>query len=150
MTVPALVMPRSITVTSDVLGVLTVDPDAVLTFPHGLLGFPECRSFVLLPTEREHVYWVQSVDYTPLVFLAVDPFVFFPGYTVDLAATDLGAVATSPNDVLVLALVTLPSSKSSQPTANLQGPVVINTVTRTAHQAVLSDTPYTIRESFDL
>jgi flagellar assembly factor FliW len=139
-----------VTVHSDLLGSLSVQPDAIFTFSRGLLGFPECRQFVLLPSEREHVYWLQSVEYPTLAFLLIDPFVFFPGYTVDLATSDLGKVATSPHEVMVLAIVTLPGTHSTTPTANLQGPVVLNTSTQQGYQAVFSDVQYGIREAFAL
>ena len=141
-------MSSTITVASDILGALTVEPSTVLTFPRGLLGFPECRSFVLLPSERAHVYWLQSVDYSSLAFLLVDPFVFFEGYTLDLGATDLHAA--SPDEVSVLAIVTLPCAPGELPTANLQGPVVIHTSLNEGSQAVLAESSYGIREPFKL
>jgi flagellar assembly factor FliW len=143
-------MPDTMTVASDLLGHLDVETSTVIHFPKGLLGFPECRSFVLLASEREHVYWLQSVDYSALAFLMVDPFVFFNGYTVDLAATELGREFGSPENVAVLAMVTLPSSHDTRPTANLQGPIVIDHRNREAHQAILPDSQYSIREAFDL
>lgn len=143
-------MPDCLTVVSDLLGTLTADPAAVITFPNGLLGFPECRSFILLPSEREHVYWLQSVDYSALAFLMVDPFIFFDGYTVDLPPTESMRQPDSADDVTVFAIVTLPSNRLGDPTANLQGPVVIDTRLREGNQVVLSNSPYGIRESFNL
>lgn len=143
-------MPSTITVASDLLGTLSVETSAVLNFPKGLLGFPECRSFVLLPSEREHVYWLQSVDYSALAFLLVDPFVFFEGYTVDLSPTDLTGRSAAPDGVTVLAIVTLPRARDEKPTANLQGPVVIDTVACEGFQVVISNSSYGIRESFTL
>lgn len=143
-------MPSTITVASDLLGTLTVETTAVLTFPEGLLGFPECRSFILLPAEKEHLYWLQSVDCSALAFLMIDPFVFFDGYTVDLAATDLARTAASADDLTVLAIVTLPQSRAGDPTANLQGPVVIDTRSSQGHQVVIADGRYGIKESFKL
>ena len=150
MTSGALAFPMSstISVASDILGPLTVEPASVLTFPKGLLGFPECRSFVLLPSERTHVYWLQSMEYTSLAFLLVDPFMFFEGYTLDLGMTDLHSV--SPEGLSVLAIVTLPAAAGELPTANLQGPVVIHTARGEGNQVVLSDSSYGIRESFAL
>jgi flagellar assembly factor FliW len=150
MTSAALAYPMSSTIsfTSDILGEITVDRDTVLTFPRGLLGFPECRSFVLLPSERPHVYWLQSFDYGSLALLLVDPFVFFEGYTLDLDATELHAAA--PDEVSVLAIVTLPSEPGELPTANLQGPVVIHTRLNQGMQVVLSETSYGIRQPFKL
>ncbi len=140
-------MPSTITVESDLLGALSVDPASIITFPKGLLGFPECRSFVLLQSERKHVYWLQSVDYASLAFLMVDPFVFFEGYTVDLAITDFN-VAIAADEVHVLSIVTLPSSPDQQPTANLQGPIVVHMSSRVGRQIVIADGKFGIREPF--
>ena len=150
MTSGALAFPMqgTVTIASDILGTLVVEPSSILTFPKGLLGFPECRSFVLLPSERPHVYWLQSVEYTSLAFLLVDPFEFFEGYTLDLGATDLDAM--SPDGLSVLAIVTLPSERGELPTANLQGPVVIHVQNGEGAQVVISDSSYGIRESFAL
>lgn len=146
----AFSMPDSLTVVSDLLGTLTVDPSAILTFPEGLLGFPECRSFVLLPSEREHLFWLQSVDYSALAFLMIDPFVFFDGYTVDLAATDFARRSAPADEVTVLAIVTLPQSRTEDPTANLQGPVIIGMRSCEGHQVVIANGPYGIKETFQL
>ncbi len=144
----ALPMSSTITIASDILGPLSVEASSILTFSKGLLGFPECRSFVLLPSERRNVYWLQSVEYTSLAFLLVDPFVFFDGYTLDLDMTEMHAV--SAEGLSVLAIVTLPGEAGELPTANLQGPVVIHTGRGEGNQVVLSDSPYGIRQSFTL
>lgn len=143
-------MPSTTTVVSDLLGTLTVESSAVLTFPQGILGFPECREFVLLPSEREHVYWLQSMQYSSLAFLLVDPFVFFPGYTVDLATTEMLRRPGAPDEITLLAIVTLPRTRDERPTANLQGPVVIDIRMGRGQQLVIADSSYGIRESFDL
>lgn len=146
----ALQIPPSLVVASELLGPVTVEADAVLRFPAGILGFPDCRSFALLAPEREHVYWLQSTEQPSLAFLLVDPFVHFDGYAVDLAATPLVRAAASPDHVLVLSIVTLPLDPSERPTANLQGPVVIDIARREGHQVVLPDGTRGIREPFSL
>lgn len=143
-------MPSTTTVVSDLLGTLTVESSAVLTFPKGILGFPECREFVLLPSEREHVYWLQSVQYSSLAFLLVDPFVFFPGYTVDLSTTELLRRPGGLDEITLLAIVTLPRARDERPSANLQGPIVIDIAMGQGQQLVIADSSYGIREAFDL
>ena len=61
-------------VESELLGEVSVEQDELITFPTGLLGFPACREFVLIPSEREGLYWLQSAEPSPLAFLLVDPF----------------------------------------------------------------------------
>jgi flagellar assembly factor FliW len=142
---------ESFVVPSDVLGPLTVGRAELLEFPQGLYGFPECRTWVLVPTKREGLFWLQSTEHAPLAFLLVDPFTHFPGYAVDLSAADLARVGTSePSEIVVLAVVTVGSRDGSPPTANLQGPVVLNMRARQGFQLVLSVEGYGVREPFTI
>lgn len=135
-------------VASEVLGTLELTEEQVLDFPHGLLGFPECRRFVLVPAAREGTWWLQSLDHATLAFLLVDPFVAFDGYTVDLGATERFTLQVQDaSDVMVLAIVTLPTASGADPTANLQAPLVINLARRRAQQAVI-DGPHDMRTPF--
>jgi len=138
-------------VASDVLGPLTVGRAELLQFPQGLYGFPECQGWVLVPTKREGLFWLQSTQHAPLAFLLVDPFMHFPGYAVDLSAADLARVGTSePSEIVVLAVVTVGSRDGAPPTANLQGPVVLNMRARQGFQIVLSVDGYGTREPFSM
>jgi flagellar assembly factor FliW len=147
----AIAHDESIVVASDVLGPLTVARAELLHFPHGLYGFPECRSWVLIPTNREGLFWLQSADHSPLAFLLVDPFTHFPGYAVDLSPSDLVRVGTTePSEIVVLAVVTVGSRDGGPPTANLQGPVVLNMRARHGFQLVLSVEGRGVREPFSI
>ena len=142
---------ESFVVPSDVLGPLIVGHAELLQFPQGLYGFPECRTWVLVPTKREGLFWLQSTEHAPLAFLLVDPFTHFPGYAVDLSAADLTRVGTSePSEIVVLAVVTVGSRDGSPPTANLQGPVVLNMRARQGCQIVLATEGYGVREPFTI
>lgn len=139
------------TISSDLLGPLEVGNDELIRFPLGLLGFPECRSFVLVLTEQSGLYWLQSTEHSTLTFLLLDPFLFFEGYTVDISDADLREMEVNgPDEVSVLAIVTLPDSRSTRPTANLQGPLAINTRTRAAKQIVLEEVDHGTRSEFSL
>lgn len=139
----------SVTVHSTLLGALTLDRHELVEFPTGLYGFPDCRQFALLPASRDGLYWLQSTDYEALAFLLVDPFVHFSGYKVDLGSAELMRVGTSePHEILVLAIVTLPSSRDEPCTANLQAPVVFNLRDRRGFQIILSAEGFGVREPF--
>lgn len=132
--------PSNVIVHSDLLGDLEVSEDQILEFPAGILGFPECRSFVLLPAQREGFYWLQSLDHSTLAFVLVDPFVYFPGYGVELSELDGKELrAEEDTDVAILAIVTLPASRDQPPTANLQGPLALNLRARRGKQLALDD-----------
>jgi flagellar assembly factor FliW len=66
-------------------GKLTVEDDRVMTFPHGLLGFPEQGRFALIQTgEENYFFWLQSVDEPSLAFVVTDPSIFFKDYEVPI------------------------------------------------------------------
>ena len=147
----ALALEIGMQVHSELLGSLEVDPGELIGFPQGLFGFPECRSFVLISTEREGVYWLQSVEHSALAFLLVDPFLHFDGYSVEIAPADLAELHSGENgNVVILAIVTLPQTRDERPTANLQGPLAFNLNARVAKQLACAETKFGTRAPFDL
>ncbi|MBA3904792.1 MAG: hypothetical protein C0522_14155, partial [Rhodocyclaceae bacterium] len=147
----ALSTPRGVTVTSDLLGTLHVAEDQVIVFEAGIAGFRQCTRWILIDGERQGTAWLQSVDQGPLAFLLVDPFSFFDGYSVNLSPHDARRVqAENAAQLAVFAIVTIPARRTDVPTANLQGPIVINVARRRAAQIVLSDGPWGVRQPFQL
>lgn len=138
-------------VQSDLLGEVAVEPQDLITFTGGLIGFEECHSFVLIPSERDGMYWLQSTEHSPLAFLLVDPFIHVPGFGVDVSPFDLAEVeATSEDDLAVLAIVTLPASRQEGCTVNLQGPIAFNLGKGRAKQIAISNSDYGVRYPIDL
>jgi flagellar assembly factor FliW len=133
-------------IATQIFGEIEVGDDQLLTFPDGLLGFPECQNFALMPAGREGFFWLQSTDHSTLAFLLVDPFMYFDDYTVDLNGPLLQRLGTNdPANVNVFCIVTLPGANEDA-TANLQGPVVFNVNKRQGFQAVLQDSGFGTRE----
>lgn len=144
----SLVAPPMI-VHSDLLGPLTYEPEDVITVPVGLLGFPDCREFLLLPCGEGGLHWLQSIDSSALAFLLVDPFPYFDGYEVNLSPADLADLgAGSAPEIAVLAIVTLPRTRSEPLTANLLGPVALNFASRRAKQLAISESEFSVRTPF--
>lgn len=145
------IMPELVSVHSDLLGPISVSIDQVIHFDRGLLGFPECRQFVLAPAMRDGVYWLQSMEHGSLTFLVVDPFAFFDDYTVDLPDTEVDALeALHADEIAVLTIVTLPDDAAAPCTANLQGPLALHLDRGLARQIVLGDPDVPVRRPIDL
>ncbi len=140
-------MDGSVSVASRLFGPISVPRADVLVMPDGMLGFAGERRFVLLPAAPEGIFWLQSVDDGALIFLLVDPFRFFPGYTVDSPEIP---EAGPGEEVAVLSIVTLPRVRGEPCTANLQGPLVFQTPARIARQVILEDPRYHTRHELDL
>jgi flagellar assembly factor FliW len=122
-----------------------------LVFEDGLFGFPECRSFALLRTDHRGLFWLQSTEHDALSFLLADPFLYFDGYSVDLAEPDVERLAPrASSDVAILTTVTIAESHDQPSTTNLHGPIAINVRTGRARQIIVSDPDYSVRHPIDL
>ena len=143
--------PNTITVQSSLLGSLTVPAELCLTFPDGLLGFPRNQRFVLLPATPNGILWLQGVDDESLIFLVVDPYVYFSDYGFELTKVDrLATGVTEESDTAVLAIVTLPRHKGVSCTVNLQGPLFVDFTTRRGWQVILADSSYGTQHDVEL
>ena len=144
--------PATVTVTSDLLGIVAPAPESTFTFPVGMFGFPECRRFALLSAGRPGMFWLQSLEHTALTFLLADPFQFFDGYAVELGAGDRAELQlhddVNADDVAVLVIVTLPRTRDELPTANLQGPVAISFASHIGRQLAVADGAWGVRCPF--
>jgi flagellar assembly factor FliW len=152
-TATALVTPDTSerTIESALLGVLAVPEIQMFTFERGLLGFPEAREFALVPARRGGMFWLQSADFEALTFLLVDPFQFVPDYSVELGEPELGSlIPEAQEDLLLLAILTLPRSPDALATANLQGPLALNLRVRQGRQVVIADSPWGVRYEIHL
>jgi len=129
----------TVLISSERFGDVDCEESATLTFPHGLLGFEDRTSFAVVPVDDDGVYsWLQSMDDPSLAFLVTAPHWFFPDYEPEVNDADLEELdLRSASETLLLCLVTIADDDI---TANLLGPVVVNTRTQVARQVVLAET----------
>jgi len=147
----ALTDSASTSVESHILGALSVKPEECFDFPDGILGFPACKRFALVPAERPNFFWLQSVDCGSLAFLLVDPFAFIDEFYLDLNEGDLLPLKGGrDSEIGVLAIVTLPRKPDAAPTANLQGILAFNFTRRLGRQVIVHDSPYGVQWPMDL
>lgn len=127
--------------TSTRFGSFEVRDENVLTFPSGLLGFPEQQRYVILDHDTEAPFkWLQSVEEPALAFVILDPALFEPGYQIDVPADALAEIRTEEKDDLALVVIlTIPSDDPGRITVNLRGPLVISHKTKLGKQLVLSE-----------
>lgn len=134
----------SVMVSSERFGDVDCEESATLSFPRGLLGFEDQTSFAIVPVDDDGVYsWLQSMSDSSLAFLVTPPHFFFPDYEPDVADGDLTELELlDPSETMLLCIVTIADDDI---TANLLGPVVVNTRTRVARQVVLSETRFSTK-----
>lgn len=125
-------------------GTVDIADDRVITFPKGLLGFSEHRRYCLLePAEDSAFFWLQSIEDPTLAFVVTDPSFFVPDYSVPIRPEQMGELGLGKlEDAQVFVIV----NKVDQTlTGNMQGPLVINTLTRSGEQFVLAEKRWTTR-----
>jgi len=128
-------------------GTIEINPEDLLLFPGGLPAFEHLREFFFYPIPENPAFtWLQAKDDPEVAFLLVDPFLFLPGYAVELPQSLQEELAIKkPADALVYAIVTIPDGDIRRATANLVGPMIINTNARRGRQFILEGTSYTTR-----
>ena len=102
------------------------------------------HEYALIQTgEGSGFYWLQSVCTRDLAFVVCDPRLFVADYQVPVKLEELeGIDLADARDAQVFVIV---NKIDDLLTANLQGPLVVNVVTRRARQLVLSDKRYSTR-----
>lgn len=119
------------------MGIVEIRDTQIITMPEGFYGFENFTQFALLDSEQPPFFWMQSMEDKTLAFIVIDPFLFRPDYELDIDDNTLSKIeASSPENILVFALVTIPQD-GSPITANLQGPLVINKQNKKGLQVVV-------------
>lgn len=117
-------------------GRIEIRDDAVITFPEGLIGLPG-SSYALLSQGADDVFfWLQSLDDPALALPVTTPWLFFPGYRVELSAEDAGRLGMAePEQADVMCIVRAAESLDDF-RINLRGPIVIDRAGLVARQVI--------------
>ncbi|MCK5162647.1 MAG: flagellar assembly protein FliW [Desulfobacula sp.] len=127
-------------------GEITIDEKKILTMPEGLPGFSGFERFVLLEDPKTAPFcWFQSLEEPNLALVIMDPLVFKPDYRLGLKKfiSDMNWTDMKEGDLLIYVVVNIIGEKENKKiTANLMGPLVINSKNNEAVQVVISDPAY--------
>ena len=128
-------------VASTRFGIVTVPGEKLLTFPSGVLGFPEWTRYVMLDHDTDAPFkWLHCVEESSLAFVVIDPALFNPNYQVEISPEARFEVEGNETDELSLVVIlTIPSDDPTAITANLRGPLLMNHRTRRCKQLVLTE-----------
>jgi flagellar assembly factor FliW len=116
-------------------GFLEVEPDAVLSFPAGVLGLEDCRQWVLLAdAHNEALAWLQSVTRPDIALAVVSPRRYVPGYQVRVSRAELESLDLK--DLRQAEVLVIVSRNEYDLTLNLKAPLVINLPQRLGRQVI--------------
>ncbi len=123
-------------------GEVEYDPENVLRFPAGMIGFPTLHDFIVMPNKKEGpLFWIQSVDDPAIAFVLTDPSNFFVDYYVQPDESEKSSLKISDDDeCFILSVVTVPEDQKI--TLNLAAPILFSPKTNRAIQVILENTEY--------
>lgn len=121
-------------------GAVDIDPEKIITFPNGLVGFENCTRYTLVQeTGQGSTFTLQSLDEPALAFQIVDPTTL--GFNYELALTDAeNALLQSPaaEDVAVMqVLYKKEGAGKAEIAPNLRAPLLINLQAKVGLQKVM-------------
>ncbi len=122
-------------------GEIEVSEEKIITFPGGIIGFPDMKKFTLIYDEEKGtnagIRWMQSLDEPCFALPVMDPQLVKEDYNPEVddeLLKNIGGITTE--NVLVLVTVTVPSDLTKM-SVNLQGPIIINVDALKACQVIV-------------
>lgn len=133
-------------ITSLRFGTLEIPEDKIISMPKPILGFEHLTRYCIIEREdSEPFLWYQSVEDPSVAFIVVNPLFFFPDYRIEVNPKEIEELKVSDvRAVETYVIVTIPTDPRNM-TANLQGPILINTETRLAKQMILVNSDYRVK-----
>lgn len=128
-------------------GEIEIEKNRIIIFPEGLIGFPDEREYAILEHKPgSSFYWLQSTEQPELAFVMTNPFLLKQDYLQDLSADEAFHFEKKNGaDIVVFVLITIPPGNINNMTANLLGPLVIDSETRQGKQVILANSGYDTR-----
>ena len=121
--------------------------EQVITFPEGLLGFADLRSFLhLAPEDTSPVEYLLSLDEPRLCFPLINPYIVRNDYVLELGQADREGLALGEKASLAIHCVATLCGDAKSSTINLLAPVVINPDARLGRQVVIEGSGYGVSE----
>jgi flagellar assembly factor FliW len=116
-----------------------------IEFPLGLLGFPDCRRFMLKrfasgDANESPFFILDSLD-QELSFPVIHPDFVSPDYTVPIFPQLLDSLGAKAGAELVPLLIVTVRERVEDTTVNLQGPLLISAQSHTGVQLVVEEFP---------
>jgi len=127
-------------------GALDVPDNKIIQMTRPIIGFEHLRKFCIIEMDELAPFLcLQSTEDPDVGFIAVNPRVFYPDYSIRVNRQEIADLnISSVEDVETFVIVTCPSDPTDI-SVNLQGPVLINTRECLGRQLVLVNSPYEIK-----
>jgi flagellar assembly factor FliW len=120
--------------------------ETVIQFNEGLIGFSDCKSFVLMENEQIAPFRrLQSIDRPEVGFLVIDPALIAANYHSMIPKREWESLELSTPAAGIALAICIIGPSSAESTGNLQAPLIINYEQMVGKQIILTDTYFTSR-----
>ncbi len=131
-----------------IFGEIEIEDDKIITFPKGIIGFPDMTQFALMhdkDKDSNAIRWLQSLDDPVFAMPVMDPLYVKPDFN-PVVGEDViqDLLPMEDEDMLVLVTVTVPHDLTKM-TVNLKGPIIINSSSCVAAQVIIDDDDYPVK-----
>ena len=127
-------------------GQLEIPDDKVITMKRPILGFEHLSRFCLI--EREEMapfFWLHSIEDSTTAFIVLNPAILQKDYRIEVNPKEIAELEiTNLEAVETYVVVTVPDDPR-QMSANLQGPILVNTDNGYAKQLILVNSDYKVK-----
>ena len=134
--------------TTRIFGEVEIEDSKVITFPNGIIGFPDLKRFTLMHDEEQGtgtIKWLQSIEEPGFAMPVIDPLIVCPDYNPQIDKNELLDIGDlQDDDLLVLVTVTVPHDLTKM-TVNLKGPFIINVADMKASQSIIDNDEYPVK-----
>ncbi len=126
-------------------GEVEYDPNNLLHFPKGMIGFAELHDFIVMPNKKDGpLFWIQSVDDHKIAFVLTDPSNFFIDYKIEASKEERKILnVTDQDEVFTLNVVTVPPSREI--TLNLAAPILFAPKTNRGIQVIIEKSSFSVQ-----
>jgi flagellar assembly factor FliW len=120
--------------------------DAVIHFDEGLIGFSECKDFVLMENEGlAPFHLLQSLEYPQVGFLVLSPTLLVSNYNERVPAREWEALGVTGKTQPLSFVIAVIGSTPETSTGNFQAPLLVNYEKMIGKQIILTDSGFSVR-----
>ncbi len=144
-------MVSTLEIDSKDFGKITVNTKQRVMFPDGLYGFESFKEYYIL--EYDEIFkCLQSKDDKHTAFIVINPYYFKKDYVLDIDESDYKEIGLENEQEIrkyldLYVIVTIPAVDPNNMTANLLGPIIINSKTQTGKQSLSRNSDYSVKHN---
>ena len=131
-----------------IFGEIEIADDRIITFPSGIIVFPELTKFALLHDEESGsgaMHWMQSLQEPAFAMPVMNPLIVMPDYNPEVEDELIKPIGELlPEEILVMVTITVPGDLTKM-SVNLKGPIIINAAERKACQVIVEGEGYPVK-----